>query len=403
MIFCNRHERKNKNTDSKSVHRRTKLLFPLACAIEFLLGFESGGLQLIVTDIARTFGFNNTMMGITISLKYFAFIAMPLVFGHIADKAGKKRVLLFFIPTLAIGSFLAVTATVSPIFMLSLFIIGSGYGVSESLITAAVSDSDRVRAERKINMMAALFSIGAIVSPIVIGLLMSNGFRWQILFVLVGVGSVFLFAALLFTHFKVEPFPQELANKPESPLKLFGSKLFLLILISLLIYSGLEVGIAFFVDSFMSYELLSPQYGGITISVFWFSTLVSRLMFSRIYVNAMRATYLFYGLMSVSLLALALSLSVTFTILLYAVLGFLIGPIWGFLMATATKTFAKQSGGAASIVTAGSGAGAALFPFVLGAGADVFSLRVSIGLLSAIALLICIKGWWMILRRGVIE
>ena len=77
---------------------------------------------------------------------------------------------------------------------------------------------------------------------------------------------------------------------------------------------------------------------------------------------------------------------------MYALVGFLMGPIWGFIIATTTKTFASQSGVAAGILSVGGGAGASLFPVILGAVADGFGFRFAIGLLAALALFICVIG-----------
>ena len=375
------------------------LLFYLAVAVGFLLGFGSGGFQVVLINIGETFELTNATMGTVVAMKYAALIVMPPLFGFVSDKVGKKPILIIFMSIITTGYFVASFAPSQMVFMSGIFLVGAGYGVSECLFTAALSDSDPDKAEKKINVMQAFFNIGAVSSPLIVSFLMSRDVGWPVAFILVGVGFALLLPILLFTTFHEIHLKQQIVKSQASTSKLFGSKLFVLIFVSLLVYAGLEIGVAYFADSFLTVELVAPRFGGLAISIFWFSTIMSRLMFSRLNIDALRAVYLLYGLTFFGFVALALNSSLALTLILYAVVGFLMGPLWGLLMATATKSFASQSGAVASVLTAGCGTGAMLFPIVLGLVADGFGLRASMVLLAGFSMLVFLQGRWALRRR----
>lgn len=69
---------------------RRKLLLPLAVCVIFLLGFESGGYQLVIVDIAKEFGLNRTMMGVVVMAQYAAIFSFPLVLAVYLIKLAKS-------------------------------------------------------------------------------------------------------------------------------------------------------------------------------------------------------------------------------------------------------------------------------------------------------------------------
>ena len=392
-----------RNTTSKRQRSYESLLFPLSILVVFFQGFAAGGFQLVLIDIGATFGLNNTMMGTVVTSQFIALTLAVLIVGRHSDKIGKKRVLIIFMPILIVGSGFAIVAGSSLMFMASVFLVGTGGGICECMLTAAVSDNEPARAEKRINTVQAFFSGGALTGPVVFNFLMSSGFTWRIVYVLPAICFILLFPMLLLTRFTVKSpnLTAEPASAPKvvNPLKFFSSKVFVIIFLSMIIYSGLEVGVSFFADSFLTVELEAPDFGSIAISVYWLSMTVSRLLFSWIKTEALRVSFLLFGVLTIPLVVLSLNTSVPFALVLYAVIGFLMGPVWCLLIAYATKTYINQSGGVASLMVAAGGLGAAAFPVAFGAIADAFDLRISIIMLALSTLLIFLVGGGHILKK----
>ena len=78
----------------KKVSRR--MLFIYICLLLAVLGMEAGGLQYHLLLIGREMGINATRMGNLVSVQYLAFILIPLLFGGMGDRYGKKKILIGF-------------------------------------------------------------------------------------------------------------------------------------------------------------------------------------------------------------------------------------------------------------------------------------------------------------------
>ena len=88
---------------------------------------ESGGLQFNLLMISEEFGLSTTQMGNLVSIQYLAFILIPLLFGGLGDKYGKKIIIFLFALCFCSG---CLAFLLSSGFLLSLagaFLVGAGF------------------------------------------------------------------------------------------------------------------------------------------------------------------------------------------------------------------------------------------------------------------------------------
>ncbi|MBE6962714.1 MAG: MFS transporter [Ruminococcaceae bacterium] len=83
--------------------KTTGQLICLACALMFFYGFFLGGTQLVIVDIAAAFGVGTTGMGMLVSAQYAAAVIAPIAAGVLADRLGKKPLLIAFSAVFGIG------------------------------------------------------------------------------------------------------------------------------------------------------------------------------------------------------------------------------------------------------------------------------------------------------------
>ncbi|HPY37064.1 MAG TPA: MFS transporter, partial [Clostridia bacterium] len=107
-----------------------KLLVWVVALLMFFLGFEAGGFQLVLLNVAKDFGLNTSMMGMLASMQFFATIGMPLLFGRLSDRIGKKRVLAFSLPVFILGCVLAGLAQSALLLVAGVAILGAGFSVT---------------------------------------------------------------------------------------------------------------------------------------------------------------------------------------------------------------------------------------------------------------------------------
>ncbi len=364
--------------------KKRNVLLLLVGLIVFFIGFEAGGFQLVLIHVAAEFGLDNTGMGALVATQYIAILAMPILFGHIADKVGKKKVLAIVMPIFVLGCLLTVLSNSAGLFIAGIFTVGAGYSASECIAVAALSDSDPVNASKNLNLAQSAFSLGAVVSPLLVSQLMQAGQDWRIVFIITGICFAALLPLMAKTHFSVGQLPPKEgvgAHKSHTGIALL-KKPFLLVLLSLMIlYCAMETGLGFFVDSFFAVQLQTPEFGAYALSLFWLGMTVTRIVFGMVKTDQYKWLMLLYGATVALSLLLAVTASAQWALVACALSGAAFGPLWPMIVGLCTHRYAKNTGTVTSILMAGGGAGATISPVLMGMAADAAGLRWSMGIL----------------------
>lgn len=370
----------------KKSHFSQNLLIPLGLLLPFFLGVQGGGFQLALFSVGKTFHLSNASMGSLVSVQYLAFIVGPLLISIIIDKVGKKKVAIFATLTFSLGCITLIFTPTILLFVVGIFIVGFGMSVCQSAMSSALSDAYQNNAGKYINMAQGFYSLGAVISPLILQVAMDSlGFTWKLVFIFSGGGLLFLTVPLFFTKFTEEKNARE--KEKIHPFSLFSKKPFLLILIGIILYVSYESGAAFFFNSFFTLELQASDLSAFAISLFWSAMVITRFLGGMFH----KYTKLFilggFAGASISFLFLATSTNSTIALTCCFFLGLFSGPIWPTLLALATQESPSNSGVIASAVMCVSGIGGALSPLIMGSVADLLSIRASFSVLVVIALL----------------
>ena len=349
----------------------------LGIMIEFFLGFESGAYQLVLLPIGLEFGLLKTGMGALVTTQYSAILAMPLIFGRIADKIGKKKVLMAFIPILILGCMVAILAHSIQTLILGIFLIGTGYGIAEALVSAFLTDERPEDSEKNITLAQGFYSLGAVISPLVVQSVMEIGVNWRVAFFMVEMGFAVIFCFMLFVPFQKVPAYAKRSPQSFSQAGIFNP-VFVSIVGCIFLYVFLENGFSYFENSFFNDVLHNQRYGAFALSLFWLCMAFSRIIFGIIKMSARRIVVLFFFLSAVALLLFAISSYAACTLIISSAVGFCYGPIWPVLIGIGTSMSQNNSGTASSIMMAFSGLGGGLSSFLLGLVADLTSMRYAI-------------------------
>jgi fucose permease len=366
--------------------KRLRLLIPASYGLTFFLGFENGGFQLVLLSIVSDFVVSPAMMGVLVASQYTAITLAPLAFGWIADRIGKKPMLVLFMPVFVAGCFLTAVSGSVPVFLCGVFIIGVGYSVCECIGSSAVSDSFPGRENKYLNIMQCTFSFGAVVSPLFFNWLLSGGhFTWRLVFLLSGCGYVLLYPLVLLARCrKAEP-PAVQGRKPASLTLILRSSFFITLLFSMLAYVAMETGVAYFADSLFVWEHNNTELGAYAISAFWFSMGTSRFVFAWLKMKSRTMVLLGFSA-STALFVLLLLFRDPWLILgVFAALGAMMGSIWPMIVGIGTSSYQEISGTVASILTAAGGFGGALAPVLIGAVAERWGLYAGFCLLALVS------------------
>lgn len=371
---------------SSSPEARAPALLPVFSALMFFVGFEMGGFQLALRSISGAFSTSAAGAGLLVAAQYVSVVVMPLAFGRIADRAGKRPVMLAFALVFLFGCLLSALARGVFSFAAGVFCVGAGYSVCESAGSSVLSDASPERGARWINLSQGTLSLGAVISPVALQLgERLFGWSWRAVFWLCAAGVLAVTAALVFTRFPPERAPAQ-KQESSSAFTLFSSRAFTLFFFAILLYVGLENGIGYFTESLFSLKLAAAGLGAYAISAYWASMALSRFVFGVLPLSQKKTLVGCLFVSSALFLLLALLRAAVPALVVCALIGFSFGPVWSLLMDFSARRHPGRSGAAMGLMSAGCGLGGAVFPTLMGLISDYADLRAAFGLLAIAAL-----------------
>lgn len=367
----------------------------LTAVLMLFVGFHSGGFQLAVSSASADFGLDKTGMGLLASVQFVSMIAVPILFGLLADRIGKKPVLVISLLFAGIGCILASFSAALLPYAAGVFCLGVGGIVCEGTTSAALSDLYPQQSARFITLCQCFFSIGAITGPIVLQALMDSGLHWKVLYGIYGGALVLCLPLLLRTAI-----PRQVrtvySKSTGNPVKILLQPAFFLLFTAMVLYVGLENGVVFFVKTLFELRLDAGHLGAYAISAFWAGTAISRLVSGTRQMTAVRTVTVSFACAALLLAGLALSKSAALSLAVSALAGFSYGPIWSGLVALAAAEAPGRSGSAVSILTTGCGIGGAAYPVLMGFMADRMEIHLPFFLLAGTALagFVLLVSYW---------
>jgi MFS transporter, AAHS family, 4-hydroxybenzoate transporter len=165
----------------------------LACAaVLFLDGFDTQAIGYVAPEIARDWGLARGALGPVFSAGLFGLMIGALVFGPIADRIGRKKIIVFSTAAFGIGAL----ATVFAQDISSLFVVRflTGLGLGGALPNAVALTSEFSPHRRRATMVMAMFvgfSVGAALGGLIAAALIP-AFGWRSIFVIGGIAPLLL-------------------------------------------------------------------------------------------------------------------------------------------------------------------------------------------------------------------
>ena len=276
------------NIEMLSENKFKKNFFAIIiCYLGFILGFEDGGLQYTLADIADDFVLSDTQMGSLASAQFAGTVVAPLFAGVVSDRIGKKKVILVACAVFAAASGICFSAADSQWLYAGLFFAGLSFAAAETAAVAALSDAYGEKSAKYINLMQGILSFGAVVSPVSMSLAIKSGHAdWRFMFALCSVMS--LIAGLFFVSVKfiicagLQESDVTCRNaserKPVFDIVITG------VALSIGIYIFMENGAAFFINSIcLNMAGSSDIFASVVLSLFWTAMALSRIMCSAAY------------------------------------------------------------------------------------------------------------------------
>lgn len=366
-----------------------------------LLGtFASFGISLIVVGallprILADFHWSYAAAGVVLAANSVGYFVSTLLSGLLVQRIGLKRVIVIGLGIEAVSLFFfGSTPSVIANLTLNLF-IGVGQGGVEVVVNTSATRMEREGDSHLMMFVHAAFSVGAIIGPVAIGIIVARSLPWQEVYRAVALLVIAIAVTLSLLPFgrieRTQPAATEASPRLRS---LLGYPLLLLAFLALLLYVGLEVGVSNWVSEYFVTVFGTPaSTGAFMVSVFWFGILIGRLSVSLIARGSRQAA---------TLVGLAL---LTMVGLLLAVLmhGAVAGGIFFFLaslgcsgfyplvMNLLGRHFKGSQSVAVGFAATGGGIGMFLFPLGMSGVAQALGIRTGfyVYVFMAAALTVC--------------
>ena len=194
-----------------------KLVFGRFDYATFLCYFHYAAGSLVVPialiSLARELGFSLEKGGMTaggaLQLgRTFSIMATMLLCGFAAGRWGKRRTFGWSIAIMGLGMGMCAIAPSYGILFLALMVAGLGEGVIEGLGTPFVQDLHPAEPGRYINFAHAFWSVGVLVTVLVVGALLSLGISWRLIIGAVAALALIPSLALLLPARKGHEYPE---------------------------------------------------------------------------------------------------------------------------------------------------------------------------------------------------
>lgn len=368
---------------------KSKVFNIISFSALMFLGIYIGAFQRLLYEISYEFSFTTVAMGLIITTHFTGFFVGTIVSGELSDKYGRKIIILCSFFAFLLGLILIFGSFNMTLIFVGVFLGGAGFGVSEGAITTLLTDAAPEESNKIISISQIFSGIGAAAGPFIAMAFVGFIGMWKYFY---GV-CIVIVVILIILFWKFSHQGQIVNEKLNGiiTLKLLRKRTFLIFLLSMIMYVGIEEGIAFWITSYIKEWSMINYFPSLALSVFWGGMIVGRYFVSKF---SKRLNELLIISSSVFLLFLFTTLfsnsSISIMISFFG-MGLSISGMWPILMALARIRFPKYAGTALGIMMSGCAVGGVVIPLVMGYIAKVVSMKYALAFCSIPAVIIIIN------------
>jgi len=399
--------------------KRSFYLLILIFLVFFAISFLTNILGSINPNVTDSFKLSGTMTGMLPFSFFIAYAIMSIPSGMFVQKYGEKKSLILAWILAFAGALIFSSFPKFPIFLGSLFLIGSGM----ALLQVALYPLLRVVGGEEhfaFNSVIAqlVFGLASFLSPFVYSYLVTNlgdpssegGFLidliskltpldlpWVSIYLVFSGVSFLMLVIILSTKFPaVVRKEDEIVGAWETHLQLFRNRTVILFFFGIFAYVGAEQGIANWISEFLrTYHGLTPEVEGArSVGLFWGLMTVGCVL--GLFLLKILDSKLVLGIFtSAALIILTFTLfgSVKMALFGFAALGFCLSVMYAIIFSLALNSVTKYHGSFAGILCTAI-AGGAIFSLLIGRLKDMIGLQLGMVLLYLpLAYILSIAFW----------
>lgn len=339
----------------------------LTYSIMFLFAMVLTVLSPLLTEISKTFSLGLAETGIIFTANFLGFVLFIFIGGILADRIGKKRVLVISLAGFTLS--LLLLPLVPSFFwaFIAIILIGGFGGSIEGAVSALITDVNPDKPSFYLNFAQVFFGLGAIVGPVGAGILITNGFSWQLCYFILGGLSLVFTIILMIMELPVLPKSEKITWG--SFKKLIADPKLSIVCLCMAFYTGSEIGGWGWMSTFLKQNLkFSATQSSVAVALFWSGMTVGRFICGRLSLRY-NIRSIIIALASLSAIVTVLSGFFTAKWVVMAIIvsmGLAYSSLWPLIASYGGNYHQEYSGTVFAMLISSGGIGAMVIPFIMG-------------------------------------
>ena len=380
--------------------KRSYAMVGLIFLIFFVISLVTNVISAINPDVGQSFGLSLTLVSLLAFSFFIAYGVMSIPAGLLLERFREKPIMIAAFTLAVAGAMLISLVPSYPVFLVSLFLIGSGMAALQVAINPLLRVSGGEEHFAFNSVMAQLvFGSASFLSPFIysyfvrnigqaggegkplIGLmskLVPANLPWVSVYWVFAVILVAMVAVLAAVRFPpVIKKEEERAGAWATHKALFKNKVVLLYFLGIFAYVGTEQGVSFWISKFLKiYHGYDPQtIGAGRVALFWLLMTIGGILgLVLLKLFDSRKVLVGFAVAALVFLSLALFGPGPLALIMFPLMGFAASVMWPIIFSLALNSVASHHGSFSGILCTGI-IGGALVPPIVGALGDAFGLR----------------------------
>lgn len=399
--------------------KRNYSIVALILIIFFVISFLSNILGALNPSISKSFNLSETMAGFLPFSFFIAYGVMSIPAGFLVEKFGEKKTILFAFLLALLGSLLFSHFPTLPVFIFTLFTIGTGMAVLQVAINPLLRVAGGEENYAFTSVVAQLiFGAASFVSPHVYSWLVTNidkksdiknwfitllsevvpaNMSWVSMYWVFAIVSVLMvFLVLVISIPKIELNEDEKVGSKQNFIVLFKNKVVILYFFGIFAYVGAEQGISYWMSKFLQvhhgYDF--ETIGANAVGNFWgamtlggvLGLVLLKLLDSKLVLRV-------FTLLAIICLGIALFGDSVSSLYAFQASGFFLSVMYPIIISLALNSVSKHHGSFAGILMTGI-MGGAVVQLLIGMLSDFTSLKTGMLLVFvALAYILSLSFW----------
>ena len=399
--------------------KRNYSIVALILIIFFVISFLSNILGALNPSISKSFNLSETMAGFLPFSFFIAYGVMSIPAGFLVEKFGEKKTILFAFLLALLGSLLFSHFPTLPVFIFTLFTIGTGMAVLQVAINPLLRVAGGEENYAFTSVVAQLiFGAASFVSPHVYSWLVTNidkksdiknwfitllsevvpaNMSWVSMYWVFAIVSVLMvFLVLVISIPKIELNEDEKVGSKQNFIVLIKNKVVILYFFGIFAYVGAEQGISYWMSKFLQvhhgYDF--ETIGANAVGNFWGAmTLGGVLGLVLLKILDSKLVLRVFTILSIICLGIALFGDSVSSLYAFQASGFFLSVMYPIIISLALNSVSKHHGSFAGILMTGI-MGGAVVQLLIGMLSDFTSLKTGMLLVFvALAYILSLSFW----------